>query len=374
MRFPKKKVTARATALALGLGLVAMLVTALPASASTITSFSPTCGVATTAVTITGTGFQSTGDATAVRFNVTDQPTFMVASDTSITTTVPAGATPGRIYVDAPTGNSVSAANFVPSAFGLPTITSFLPISSAVGSSVVITGTHFACASSVLFNATAASSYIVNSDTSITATVPTGATTGALHVTTPGGTANSATSFTVVGAPTITSFTPTSGPVGTSVTIYGTNLLGVTSVKFNGVSATTVGTSTATSVTATVPTGATTGTIAVTTAGGTATSTGVYTVTTAPISRTVSFHSEKHSRVAGSVSSGTAACRSLMQVVIQKQKHGAWKWADTTSSRKNGSFKTYIPPSHGTFRAKVNQTTLVNGIVCAKSFSSTIHI
>ena len=172
-----------------------MLVTALPASASTITSFTPTCGVATTAVTITGTGFNSSGDATAVRFNVTNQPTFTVVSDTSITATVPAGATPGRIYVDAPTGNSVSAANFVPSASGLPTITSFPPISAGVGSSVVITGTHFACATSVLFNTTGAS-YLVNSDTSITATVPVGATTGALHVITPGGTANSATSFT----------------------------------------------------------------------------------------------------------------------------------------------------------------------------------
>ena len=37
MRFPKKKVSARAIALGLGLGLVGMLVTALPASASTIT-------------------------------------------------------------------------------------------------------------------------------------------------------------------------------------------------------------------------------------------------------------------------------------------------------------------------------------------------
>src|SRR5206468_6653683 len=42
---------------------------------------------------------------------------------------------------------------------------------------------------------------------------------------------------TLVGASTITSFTPTSGPVGTSVTISGTNFTGATVVTFNGVGA-----------------------------------------------------------------------------------------------------------------------------------------
>src|SRR5207245_685954 len=38
-------------------------------------------------------------------------------------------------------------------------------------------------------------------------------------------------------APTISSFSPTSGNVGTSVSIGGTNFTGATSVKFNGQSA-----------------------------------------------------------------------------------------------------------------------------------------
>src|SRR6266403_2094669 len=42
---------------------------------------------------------------------------------------------------------------------------------------------------------------------------------------------------TVSNPPTITSFTPSSGPVGTSVTISGTNFTGATAVLFNGTSA-----------------------------------------------------------------------------------------------------------------------------------------
>src|SRR5205814_2367234 len=99
-----------------------------------------------------------------------------------------------------------------------PTITSFTPGSGPVGTSVTINGTNFTGASAVLFNGTSAS-FTVNSATAITATVPAGATSGPISVTTPGGTASSAASFTVINPPTITSFTPGSGPVGTSVTI-----------------------------------------------------------------------------------------------------------------------------------------------------------
>ncbi|MFM8744033.1 MAG: IPT/TIG domain-containing protein, partial [Cytophagales bacterium] len=76
-------------------------------------------------------------------------------------------------------------------------------------------------------------------------------------------------------AQTIESFAPASGAVGTSVTLTGTNFSTTPAnnvVKFNGVTAT-VTASTATSITATVPTGATSGTISVTTmTGGMATS------------------------------------------------------------------------------------------------------
>ncbi|MDP1769937.1 MAG: IPT/TIG domain-containing protein, partial [Nitrospirota bacterium] len=75
-------------------------------------------------------------------------------------------------------------------------------------------------------------------------------------------------------------FTPSSGPVGTPVTIYGTGF-SVTpasnTVKFNGTTATVL-TASATVLTTAVPAGATTGTISVMVAGTTATSAAAFTV------------------------------------------------------------------------------------------------
>src|SRR5277367_5167855 len=84
-------------------------------------------------------------------------------------------------------------------------------------------------------------------------------------------------------APTITSLSPTSGAVGASVTITGTNFgssQGTSTVKFNGTSATTTSWS-ATSIVAAVPTGATTGNVVVTVSG-TASNGKSFTVVSAP--------------------------------------------------------------------------------------------
>lgn len=96
MRLPKEHVSVRAVAFALALGVSAVLVTALPASAATVTSFTPTCGPVGTSVTITGTGF--TG-ADGVIFNGTQAATWAVVNDTTATATVPAGAVTGYILV-----------------------------------------------------------------------------------------------------------------------------------------------------------------------------------------------------------------------------------------------------------------------------------
>jgi len=224
-----------------------------------------------TSVAISGTNF--TG-ATAVSFNGVSA-SFIVASATAIQATVPTGATTGPLSMTAPGGTATSATNFT--VVNPPTITGFAPTSGPVGTSVTINGTNFSGATAVSVNGVSAA-FSVTSATAIQATVPAGATTGPLSVTTPGGTAASANNFTVIPAPTIAGFTPTSGPVGTSVTINGTNFTGATAVRFNGVSASFTVSST-TAIQATVPAAATTGPLSVTTPGGTATSANNFTVT-----------------------------------------------------------------------------------------------
>jgi hypothetical protein len=167
---------------------------------------------------------------------------------------------------------------------GAPVVSSFNPTQGPVGTSVDVLGSGFTGVTAVKFNGTAAS-FTFNSDSELHATVPNGATTGPISVTTPSGTGTSSTSFNVTtggggNPPTVSSFTPTSGPVGTNVSITGANFTGATSVTFNGTAATNFTVNSDTSINANVPSGATTGKIAVTTGNGTGMSSTNFTVTT----------------------------------------------------------------------------------------------
>jgi hypothetical protein len=237
----------------------------------------PNSGPVGTSLTIYGSEFT---DATSVAFNGITAG-FTVYSDQEIGATVPAGATTGPISVTTPNGTEYSSAVFTVTAPPPPTINSLSPTSGPVGTSVDVHGTNLSGATSVTFNGTADPSFVVNSSSDISAHVPAGATTGPISITTPAGTANSSTPFTVIPPPTITSFTPTSGPVGTSVSITGTGFTGASSVTFNG-SAAGYTVNSPTSITATVPNGATTGPISVTTSGGTGSSSSSFTVIAPP--------------------------------------------------------------------------------------------
>jgi uncharacterized repeat protein (TIGR03803 family) len=161
----------------------------------------------------------------------------------------------------------------------LPAFVSLLPYAGKVGKTVEFLGQGFKGTSSVSFGGTAAKFQIV-SDTYLTATVPDLATTGSVTVKTSAGTLASNKVFRVT--PQILSFNPTSGPVGTTVTITGVSLKQATKVAFGGVAATSFTVNSDKQVTASVPTGAQTGHITITTPGGVAVSRDIFTVTMLP--------------------------------------------------------------------------------------------
>ena len=155
-----------------------------------------------------------------------------------------------------------------------PTVTSVSPNSGTTtgGTAVTITGTNFAAGATVTFGTTAATNVAVVSGTTITATTPAGSA-GAVTVTvTVSGQSGSLTNgFTYIAFPTVTSVSPSSGPVagGTAVTITGTNFAAGAAVTFGTTSATNVVVVNNTTITATTPAGsAGTATVTVTNSGG----------------------------------------------------------------------------------------------------------
>jgi gliding motility-associated-like protein len=171
--------------------------TAIPTP--TLTSFTPDTGPVGTTVTLTGTNFSSTPASNLVTFYNNRAATVTASTPTSITTTVPASATTGKITVTVNCMTVQSATNFTVGAAPLPTITSFTPANGSVGTPVEISGTNFSptpADNTVTFNGTTAS-VTASSATSITTTVPAGATTGKIGVTVSGNTATSILDFTV---------------------------------------------------------------------------------------------------------------------------------------------------------------------------------
>lgn len=186
-------------------------------------------------------------------------------------------ATDGNFYGTTQQGGGSQIGTVFRISTGLGPFVQPVTTAAKVGVKITILGTTLTGATSVTFNGTPTTFTIGKGGTSITATVPTGATTGKISVVTPSGTLVSNAAFKVV--PQILTFSPPSGPVGTSVTINGVSLSQTSNVTFGGVKATSFTVNSDTQVTATVPTGAKTGKIVITTPGGTASSKTSFTVT-----------------------------------------------------------------------------------------------
>ena len=226
-------------------------------------------------IRIFGTGFIP--GATTVTFGGTPATNVGFVTSTELLVTVPAG-TVGTVDV---TVTAAGATSTLPAAYTYlppPTISGVTPAKgkTAGGDTVDITGTNFGSASdtSVYFGGVAATIVTITS-TDITVLTPAG-TPGSVdvRVSAPGGDVTRSGAFTYFAPPVITSFAPTQGGFGATVTITGQNFDPDSTgdqVFFGALQANVVSAA-PTLLTVTVPTNATTGPITITTAGGSAVS------------------------------------------------------------------------------------------------------
>ncbi|MEI7507975.1 MAG: GEVED domain-containing protein, partial [Flavobacterium sp.] len=159
-------------------GGVLIALKAAAVSAPTITGLSSTtlCPDGVQTITITGTGFTGVNTTTGVKFNGTNA-TVVVNSATSITATVPVGATAGNVTVTNAGGTSAGTAYTVNA---LPTIglTSSLSVCGVVNTTLTASGAStYAWSPSTALSATTGSSVTANPSSTTSYTV-TGTSTG----------------------------------------------------------------------------------------------------------------------------------------------------------------------------------------------------
>src|SRR5207248_676078 len=143
-------------------------------SAPTVTAVSPTFGGSGggTVVVVTGTGFST---ATGVNFGGYAATSFTINSDTQLTAVAPPqAAATVDLTVTTPSGTSATGSADHYGYQAVPTLSSVSPSTDTAtgGIPVTLTGTGFTGATAVYFGNVTATTFTVNSDTSITAIVP----------------------------------------------------------------------------------------------------------------------------------------------------------------------------------------------------------
>ena len=267
-----------------------------------INSFSPASAGGGVTVRIKGRDFNH---ATGVYFGGEPAASYTIVSDTIINAVVGEGET-GNVRVIT-TDGIAELAGFT---YTGPAVISFTPDTAGKGTLITIKGKKFTGATGVRFGNIPATSFTVVSDTMLTAIVGNGAG-GVVSVTTPNGTASSIAFFVYSSQPVISSFTPVSGPVGTTVTISGVNFDSAATgniVYFGPVKAAIISAS-ASRLVVTVPAGAGSGILSVMTARLTAFSKIPFSVTFAggDIAFTPSFFAAKSDFASGAMPTGICA-------------------------------------------------------------------
>jgi hypothetical protein len=245
-----------------------------------VTARTPTTGLTTggDTVTVLGSGFTA---ATAVTFGSTAALSFQVLSDSALLAVVPAGSA-GTVHITVTTAGGTSSTStsdqYTYTAASAPTVTGLGTTSGSGsgGTTVILTGTHLGAASQVLFGGIPATTFVVNSDTQVTAIAPAHASgTVDVTVTTAVGTSSTSSSdhftYSSVPVPTVTMVGPTAGPTagGNAVLVSGSRFLGATSVAFGTAAATSFTVLSDTELFAVAPAGTGTVDVTVTTPAGT---------------------------------------------------------------------------------------------------------
>jgi hypothetical protein len=306
----------------------------------TLTLLTPSTGPVGTSVTLTGTNL--TG-ATAVSFNGTAASSFVINSATSITAVVAVGTTTGLVTVTTPGGTATSATSFV--VRGAPTTVAdaYTTQQGVLLAGNVLTNDIGTNPRAILINRPTRGTLALNPDGTFTyqpvATYsgPDSFTYYACDPALPLLCGNPVTvSITILNSPpTVTLLSPATGPVGTQVTISGTNLTTTTAVSFNGTAASSFVVNSATSITAVVAAGTTTGLVTVTTLTGTATSSTSFVVRVPPTTVADAYTTPQNTTLTGNVLTNDIGTNPQAILIIRPTR-------GTLLLNPNGTF-TYQP-------------------------------
>ena len=180
-------------------------------------------------------------------------------------------------------GSEASAQTTINVTTPCPVVSGISPLSATIGSLVSITGTNFSGVNSVRFSGNVAANFSVIGDTQINVTVPAGAVTGPITLRKNDCDDVKTETFVVITpCPFAGSITPSAATAGSAVAIAGTNLSGVSSVKFFNNVAANFSVISDTQINATVPAGAATGPVTLSRPGCNDTQTNTFTLLPVP--------------------------------------------------------------------------------------------
>jgi len=157
-----------------------------------------------------------------------------------------------------------------------PEITAVSPVSGSVGTSVTISGVNFTDVTSVKFNDIEATSFNVVSSSQVMAALPVSGAFTSLKLT-----AICGERTLQFSSPVVSSISPSSGPVGTIITLNGSNLGNIQSASVGGTGALILSKTNTTALISVMP-GSATGSVSVTSVAGSGSSSGNFTIDNTP--------------------------------------------------------------------------------------------